>query len=65
MSVQARPSAGKAPETAGTPLIKLEGVKKYFPVTRGIIFQQHVGDVHAVDGLDLELYPGETLVTHS
>jgi oligopeptide/dipeptide ABC transporter ATP-binding protein len=61
MSVQARPSAGQAPETAETPLIKLEGVKKYFPVTRGVIFQQHVGDVHAVDGLDLELYPGETL----
>jgi oligopeptide/dipeptide ABC transporter ATP-binding protein len=36
-------------------------VKKYFPVTRGIVFQHHVGDVHAVDGVDLEIYPGETL----
>ena len=43
------------------PLVKLVGVKKYFPVTRGIIFQRHVGDVHAVDGVDLEVYPGETL----
>ncbi len=43
------------------PLVKLAGVRKYFPITRGIIFQKHVGDVHAVDGVDLEIYPGETL----
>jgi oligopeptide/dipeptide ABC transporter ATP-binding protein len=43
------------------PLVKLVGVKKYFPISRGIIFQKHVGDVHAVDGVDLEVYPGETL----
>jgi oligopeptide/dipeptide ABC transporter ATP-binding protein len=43
------------------PLVKLEGVKKYFPITRGIIFQRKVGQVHAVDGIDLEVYPGETL----
>ena len=45
----------------GTPLLKLVGVKKYFAITRGIIFQKHIGDVHAVDGIDLEVYPGETL----
>jgi len=43
------------------PLIKIEGIKKYFPITQGIIMQHHVGDVHAVDGVDLEVYPGETL----
>jgi oligopeptide/dipeptide ABC transporter ATP-binding protein len=43
------------------PLVKLVGVKKYFPISRGIILQRHVGDVHAVDGVDLEVYPGETL----
>ena len=43
------------------PLVKLEGVKKYFPITRGIIFQRKVGQVHAVDGIDLEVYPGETI----
>jgi len=46
---------------AREPLVRLEGIKKYFPITRGIMFQKHVGDVHAVDGVDLEVYPGETL----
>jgi oligopeptide/dipeptide ABC transporter ATP-binding protein len=47
--------------TQKKPLIKLEGVKKYFPITRGIVFQKKIGQVHAVDGVDLEIYPGETL----
>jgi oligopeptide/dipeptide ABC transporter ATP-binding protein len=43
------------------PLVRLRDVRKYFPITRGIIFQKHVGDVRAVDGVDLDIYPGETL----
>jgi peptide/nickel transport system ATP-binding protein len=53
---QAQPS-----KPAGEPLVKLVGVKKWFPITRGIILQKHIGDVHAVDGIDLEVYPGETV----
>ena len=41
-------------------LVRVEGLKKYFPITRGI-FQRHAGDVKAVDGIDLEIYRGETL----
>jgi len=41
-------------------LVKVEGLKKYFPITRGV-FQRHAGDVKAVDGIDLEIYRGETL----
>ena len=61
MSVQAERRTGTGPGAAGEPLVKLEGVKKYFPITQGILFQRHVGDVHAVDGVDLEIYPGETV----
>ena len=43
------------------PLVKVTGAKKYFPITQGIIFQREVGRVHAVDGVDLEGQPGETL----
>jgi oligopeptide/dipeptide ABC transporter ATP-binding protein len=43
------------------PLMRLKGVTKYYPITRGIVMQKKVGQVHAVDGIDLEVYPGETL----
>jgi oligopeptide/dipeptide ABC transporter ATP-binding protein len=54
-----RPVPGSRP--GAEPLVKLVGVKKHFPITRGILFQRKVGQVHAVDGVDLEVYPGETL----
>ena len=46
---------------SGEPLLRLSGIVKHFPITRGIIFQKKVGAVHAVDGVDLDIYPGETL----
>jgi len=49
------------PDTQRQPLVKLVGVKKWFKLTRGIVFQKVVGHVHAVDGVDLEVYPGETV----
>ncbi len=61
MSVEVTESPQPAPAPRGEPLIRLEGIKKYFPITQGILIQHHVGDVHAVDGVDLEVYPGETL----
>ncbi|MBI5651406.1 MAG: dipeptide ABC transporter ATP-binding protein [Chloroflexi bacterium] len=42
-------------------LVQVRGLKKYFPITQGIIFQRKVADVKAVDGLDFEIHKGETL----
>jgi oligopeptide/dipeptide ABC transporter ATP-binding protein len=61
MSVETNEVTAPQPDAAREPLVKLEGVRKYFPITQGIIFQHRVGDVHAVDGVDLEIFPGETL----
>src|SRR2546421_11811079 len=61
MSVQVREREEPSTTGTSTPLVKLVGVKKYFPITRGIIFQRRIGNVHAVDGIDLEIYPGETV----
>ena len=61
MSVQVNQRPDMGVETKRAPLVKLEGLKKHFPLTRGIIFQKRIGHVHAVDGVDLEIYPGETL----
>ena len=53
--------AAPEPATVTPPLVRLRGVKKHFPITRGIIFQRKVGQVHAVDGIDLDVGTGETV----
>jgi oligopeptide/dipeptide ABC transporter ATP-binding protein len=45
----------------GEELLVVEDVKKYFPVTRGIIFQKQIAAVKAVDGVSFTLKEGETL----
>jgi len=47
--------------TSETPLVRIRGLRKLFPITRGILFQKRIGDVHAVDGVDLDIFKGETL----
>ncbi|HEX5417994.1 MAG TPA: ABC transporter ATP-binding protein, partial [Chloroflexota bacterium] len=42
-------------------LVEVRGLKKYFPIQRGLILQRHVGDVKAVDGIDLTIRKGETV----
>jgi oligopeptide/dipeptide ABC transporter ATP-binding protein len=45
---------------ARTPILKVKGLKKYFPIRRG--FLQHVAEyVRAVDGVDLAVAPHHTL----
>jgi oligopeptide/dipeptide ABC transporter ATP-binding protein len=61
MSVDIEQAAGRPSQDARQPLVRVSGVKKYFPITQGIIFRREVGRVHAVDGVDLEVFPGETL----
>jgi len=41
-------------------VLRVENLKKYFPINRGV-FQQHVGDVKAVDGVSFDVHRGETL----
>jgi oligopeptide/dipeptide ABC transporter ATP-binding protein len=45
---------------AGHPLLRVQGLRKYFPVRRGFL-QRIVGYIKAVDGVDLEVQQGETL----
>ena len=42
-------------------LVKVENLTKHFPINRGIIFQQQVGAVQAVDEVSFEIFEGETL----
>jgi oligopeptide/dipeptide ABC transporter ATP-binding protein len=61
MSVTVQERVDQKPEVRQDPLLRVEGVKKHFPITRGILVQKKIGQVHAVDGVDLEIYPGETV----
>ena len=47
-------------ENGGKPLLVIEGLKKYYPV-RGGVFGAKIGDVRAVDGVNLSVMEGETL----
>lgn len=42
------------------PLIRLEKVRKHFPIHKGF-FNRKVGEVQAVTDIDLDIFPGETL----
>ncbi|MBL4716121.1 MAG: ABC transporter ATP-binding protein [Bacteroidia bacterium] len=42
------------------PILKIEGVKTYFPIRKGL-FSRITSHVRAVDDVTFEVYPGETL----
>ena len=42
------------------PLLRVSNLEKKFPIQRGM-FKRTVGHIHAVDGISLEIAPGETL----
>jgi oligopeptide/dipeptide ABC transporter ATP-binding protein len=44
----------------GKEILRIEGLVKYFPIRAGL-FKRQVGQVHAVDGVDLSVRAGETL----
>lgn len=43
------------------PILIVEKLKKYFPLTKGILFAKTLGWLKAVDGIDFTIHPGETL----
>src|SRR2546423_11169946 len=43
------------------PLLQVRGLRMHFPVTEGLVARRHIGDVKAVDGVDLTIRRGETL----
>ncbi|MFD5557510.1 ABC transporter ATP-binding protein [Streptomyces sp. NPDC127068] len=60
-SDEERVDALETPVARGEPILEVRGLFKHFPLTRGILFKKQVGAVKAVDGVDFDLYQGETL----
>jgi oligopeptide transport system ATP-binding protein len=47
--------------TAPEPLLEVRGLKKYFPIERGLLLRRRVGEVRAVDDVSFQVAPRETL----
>ena len=46
--------------TGNQPIVTVRDLKKHFPIMKGV-FRRQVGAVRAVDGINFDIYPGETL----
>ena len=59
------PSTGGSTSAAATAtaddLLRVEELKVWFPIKEGIVFERHIGDVRAVDGVSFAVRRGETL----
>ena len=44
-----------------SPLLRVQRLRKYFPVTKGLLIMRTVGHVKAVDGISFDIHEGETL----
>ncbi|ANZ16155.1 oligopeptide permease [Streptomyces noursei ATCC 11455] len=60
----ATPAVGRAERSGSAapdePLLRVRGLVRHFPITKGLL-KRKVGAVQAVDGIDFDVFPGETL----
>ena len=45
----------------GAPLVEVDDLRVWFPITSGLVLDRHVGDVKAVDGVSFSIARGETV----
>jgi peptide/nickel transport system ATP-binding protein len=54
-------AADRTPRDQRESVLRLDGLKRHYPLYKGSVFKRRIGTVHAVDGIDLEIREGETL----
>jgi peptide/nickel transport system ATP-binding protein len=47
--------------TPAAPLLSVDDLRVWFPITSGLVLDRHVGDVKAVDGVSFSIERGETV----
>ena len=60
MVTTAATAAGAATGSDEHPLVRLDGIRRHFPVFRGNVLRRRTGTVKAVDGISINIMPGET-----
>ena len=53
-------SAAAVPQPSTSPLLRVRGLVKHFPIKKGLLGKT-AGAVRAVDGVSFDVMPGETL----
>ncbi|MFB7616451.1 dipeptide ABC transporter ATP-binding protein [Kitasatospora sp. NPDC056181] len=53
--------AASADREGRSPVLSVTGLTKTFPLLKGTVFKRRVGEVYAVDGVELDIRQGETL----
>ena len=61
MKAETQAQPGTPTEPNPDALLSVRGLVKNFPLTQGVLFKTHVGDVQAVSGVAFDLHKGETL----
>ncbi|MGW6914659.1 dipeptide ABC transporter ATP-binding protein [Kitasatospora sp. NPDC054939] len=55
------PAAAAVPRADRAPVLEVSGLTRTFPLLKGAVLKRRVGEVYAVDGVDLSVRQGETL----
>jgi oligopeptide transport system ATP-binding protein len=59
--IQTEKSQGSSQGKSKNVIVEVTNLKKYFPITSGILVQREVAAVKAVDGVSFKIFEGETL----
>jgi peptide/nickel transport system ATP-binding protein len=61
VTAAASPGGAGTAEQSRQPMLEVSNLVKHFPIRSGVFFKRTIGQVKAVDGVDLNVYRGQTV----